>query len=77
MERYSWMIVLAVMGTLSLIAFFHFIFQDMKRIQQMQLSKKHYVLNYLLLMVVVSCIVLAIYLYFDVQKQIDLLEQMM
>lgn len=77
MERYSWMIILAVMGIVSLIAFFYFIFKDMKNINALNRPKKNYVLDYSLLMIVIVCIVLAIYLYFDVQKQIQLLERMM
>ncbi|WP_438857344.1 hypothetical protein [Enterococcus sp. AZ007] len=74
MERYSWMIILAIMGMISLIAFFYFIFKDMKKISTLKLSKKKYLLNYALLLVVVVCIILAVYLYFDVQKQLRILE---
>ncbi|MGM0340496.1 hypothetical protein IGK47_003605 [Enterococcus sp. AZ007] len=58
-------------------AFFFFIFKDMKNIQILNLSKKNYILDYALLLTVVICIILAIYLYFDVQKQINLLERIM
>ncbi|WP_242550764.1 hypothetical protein [Enterococcus hulanensis] len=74
LERYSWMIILAIMGMISLIAFFYFIFKDMKKISTLKLSKKKYLLNYALLLVVVVCIILAVYLYFDVQKQLRILE---
>lgn len=76
-ERYSWMIILAIMGMISLIAFFYFLFKDRKRTQVSKLPKKNYLLDYSLLLVVVVCIILAVYLYFDVQKQIQLLERMM
>lgn len=77
MERYSWMLIVAAIGIISLIAFFYFIFNDMTKINTLKLPKRAYVLNYSLLMVVVVCIILAVYLYFDVQKQVNLLEKMM
>lgn len=77
MERYSWMIILSAIGILSFIAFFYFILKDMKKIHALDLPQKNYVLNYSLLTVVVICLVLAVYLFFDVQKQIQLLEKMM
>ncbi|OJG64580.1 hypothetical protein RV07_GL003956 [Enterococcus malodoratus] len=59
-----------------MIAFFYFIFNDMTKINTLNLPKRTYVLNYSLLMIVVVCIILAVYLYFDVQKQVNLLEKM-
>lgn len=49
----------------------------MKKINELNLSKKSYILDYSLLGIVMICIVLAVYLYFDVQKQIQLLEKIM
>lgn len=46
----------------------------MKRIEALKMSKKKYLLDYALLLVVVVCIILAVYLYFDVQKQLRILE---
>lgn len=76
MERYGWMIILAVIGAIALIAFFFFLFGDMERIKELKKPKVHYVLNVSLLLIAAICIVLTIYLYFDVQEQIRLLENM-
>lgn len=67
-ERYSWMIILSLVGIVDLICFFYFTFKDKKKLN---------LLNYSLLLIVVICIVLSVYLYFDVQKQINLLEKIM
>lgn len=74
MERYSWMIFLAVIGAIALIGFFIFLFGDMERIKALKKPKINYLLNVSLLMIAAICIVLTIYLYFDVQEQIRLLD---
>lgn len=76
MERYGWMIILAVIGGIALIAFFFFLFGDMERIKGLKKPKMHYLLNASLLIIAAACIVLTIYLYFDIQEQIRLLENM-
>lgn len=77
MERYSWMIFLAVIGAIALIGFFVFLFGDMERIKALKKPKINYVLNGSLLMIAAICLVLAIYLYFDIQEQIRLLDTVM
>lgn len=77
MERYSWMIFLAVIGAIALIGFFVFLFGDMERIKALKKPKINYVLNGSLLMIAAICLVLTIYLYFDIQEQIRLLDTVM
>ncbi len=77
MARYSWMIILAVIAAIAIVGFFIFIFGDMERIKALKKPKWMYLLNISLFMIAAVCIVLAIYLYFDVQEQIKMLEDMM
>ena len=75
--RYSWMIILTIIGMISLIVFFYFIFRDMKQIQARKRSKMYYLLDLSLLIVVVVFVVLAVYLFFDIQNQIRILEEIL
>ncbi|OJG85785.1 hypothetical protein RV13_GL000856 [Enterococcus raffinosus] len=49
----------------------------MKQIQARKLSKMYYLLNLSLLIVVVVCVILAVYLFFDIQNQIRILEEIL
>ena len=71
------MIILTIIGMISLIVFFYFIFRDMKQIQARKRSKMYYLLDLSLLIVVVVCVVLAVYLFFDIQNQIRILEEIL
>ena len=77
MQRYSWMIFLAVIGAIAFIGFFVFLFGDLEKIKALKKPKGHYFLNASLLIIAAICMVLAIYLYFDIQEQIQLLETIM
>lgn len=77
MQRYSWMIFLAVIGAIALIGFFVFLFGDMEKIKVLKKNKLNYLLNTSLLMIAAICVMLAIYLYFDIQAQIRLFETIM
>ncbi|MGL9730080.1 hypothetical protein [Enterococcus sp. DIV0756] len=73
MERYGWMIILAVIGAIALISFFFFLFGDLEKIKLLKKSRIHYLLNASLFLIASLCIVLAIYLYFDIQEQVRIL----
>lgn len=77
MQRYSWMIFLAVIGAVALTGFFIFLFGDMEKIKVQKKNKLNYLLNTSLLMIAAICVTLAIYLYFDIQAQIRLFETIM
>ena len=74
MARYSWMIVISVIGAIALMAFFAFLFGDMERIKGLNKKKTNYLLNISLLVITAICITLAIYLFFDIQEQVRLLD---
>ncbi|WP_438780424.1 hypothetical protein [Enterococcus sp. DIV0187] len=73
MERYSWMIILAVIAGIALIAFFAFLFKDMELAKKKTGRRKGLLLNGALLLIAGICIVLSIYLYFDIQEQLRIL----
>lgn len=77
MERYSWMIILTLIGMVALIAFFVFLFGDMGKNKTLKKLKINYLLNVSLLLITAVCIILAIYLYFDIQAQVRLLDTIM
>ncbi|MEO1769227.1 hypothetical protein [Candidatus Enterococcus ferrettii] len=75
MERYSWMILLAVIAGVALIGFFVFFFKDMEFIKKMKEPKTSLWINFSLFFISVLSIILSIYLYYDIQTQLQLLER--
>ena len=73
MERYSWMIILAIIAVVALIGFFFFLFKDMEHVRLHKKSKALLLMNVSLLLISAVCIALSIYLYFDIQKQLEIL----
>lgn len=75
MERYGWMIILAVIGMIALLSFFAFIFKDMNLYKINKKSRLSLSLNASLILIAAICIILAVYLYFDIQTQLQILEK--
>ncbi|MEO1770249.1 hypothetical protein [Candidatus Enterococcus ferrettii] len=75
MERYGWMIILAVIGMIALLSFFIFLIKDMQLIKQQKRSRWSLSLNVSLLIISALCIILAVYFYMDIQDQISILEK--
>ncbi|MGG5315461.1 hypothetical protein [Enterococcus sp. AZ072] len=75
MERYGWMIILAVIGMIALLSFFIFLIKDMQLIKQQKRSRWSLSLNVSLLIISALCIILSVYFYMDIQDQISILEK--
>lgn len=76
MQRYIWVLVFALIAVATEVCFFHSIFTDGAIIKKQKKSKKNLLVNCMLVVISVVCILLATYLYFDIQTQLKLLESL-
>lgn len=75
MERYGWMLILGVLAIVALVFFFLFLFSDLEKVKNKVRPKKSLVWNVTLFLLATTCVVLAVYFYFDIENQLRILEQ--